>query len=170
MEAWQKILAGLLGAHFFVQAVFVPAFIPSRGAWGTALELSGTHDNLEIAAYVHAFLSETAARLWMRARREEASVSGRERARYLAGVMRGFAEQLSRTSESCAETGLVWKGDAELDDYVQRRHARLSRSRVKVAASIAWHRGRADGQQIVLHRGVASGTTDRGKLVMRRDP
>jgi hypothetical protein len=63
-EISERILAGILGRHFFVSVIWTPSYLPEAGRRGHVLELCGTPANLEVAAYVHAFLTDTAERLW----------------------------------------------------------------------------------------------------------
>lgn len=163
--AHEKVLAGLLGRHFFVQCVWVFAFDLEAGRSGRVLEIAGTPENLDIAEYVHGYLIETAERLWThrpRGRHEH----GTERGRFLSGVMVGFHEQLSKQARACAEEGLVWVGDADLDDYMGRRHPRLVSSRgPTLRATQAWQDGRNAGQKLVLHKPVTGTASRKGRLL-----
>ena len=160
----ERLLAGILGQHFFVSCVWVHGFDAARGRRGRLLEIAGTPENLEIAAWVHTWLLQTAERLW-RAHRRARGLRGNEaRRRVLQGVMVGFHEKLEQENVACAETGLVWAGDAGLGDYVDQRHHRLRAGRrTRVHADATWHEGRAAGQQIVLHKPVTSGPKRRGR-------
>ena len=68
-DASARILAGLLGQHFFVSVIWVPSYVAAKAQRGHVLELCGTAANLDVAAYVHGFLTDTAERLWKRTRR-----------------------------------------------------------------------------------------------------
>lgn len=158
-----RLLAGILGQHFFVSCVWVHAFDAARGTRGRVLEIAGTPENLEIAAWVHGWLLGTAERLWADHRDRNRLSGDRARRRYLQGVMMGFFEKLEQENAACAETGLVWRGDAGLDDYVRSRHHRLRAGRrTRVRADATWHEGRAAGQQLVLHKPVAATPRRRG--------
>ena len=162
----ERILAGILGQHFFVSCVWVHAFDANRGRRGRVLEIAGTTENLEIAAWVHGWLLETAERLWRTHRRERRLGGDRDRRRFLQGVMVGFHEKLEQENADCAETGLVWTGDAGLDTWVDRRHHRLRAGRrARVRTDATWHEGRAAGKQIVLHKPVAQKSARRGRLL-----
>jgi len=94
IEAAEHVLAGILARHFFVEVIWVPHYVPSEGRRGRVLEICGTLSNLEVAAYVHGFLLETAERLWREHRRRHGIASNRERRRFMTGVMIGFDEKL----------------------------------------------------------------------------
>ncbi len=62
----ERVLAAILGKHFFVDVIWVPVYLPREGVRATALEACGTPENLAMAEYVHGFLAHTAEQLWNR--------------------------------------------------------------------------------------------------------
>src|SRR5262249_12962391 len=90
----ERILAALLGRHFFVEGIWVPVYRPLEGKRASVLEVCGTPSNLEIADYVHHFLTVTAERLWADHKRAKRILGNRDRRTFLAGVMTGFADKL----------------------------------------------------------------------------
>ncbi len=166
IQEHEHILAAIMADHFFVEAIWVPAYRPLDGKRGSVLEICGTPENLEIAAYVHGFLSETAERLWQRHRRERQIAGNRDRRGYLAGVMEGFRERLSNDKRQHARQGLVWVGDADLEQYHRARHPHVRSVRIGGhGPSDARRSGREAGRNIVLHRGVRAGSQSRGRLL-----
>lgn len=173
VPAHERILAGMLAQHFFVEVVWAWIHQSSRRAAGKVMEVSGTPENVALAEYVHAFLLRTAERLWAqeRARLAAAGVRGSPgRGRFLSGVMMGFGEKLTAQAQRCVqEEGLVWLGDAGLDDYVSRRHPHLQNvRRTRVIADGSWERGRQAGKQIVLHKPVEQSNGARGRRIGTR--
>ena len=160
----QRILAGILSDHFFVQTIWVPVWRPLEGRRGSVLEICGSDANLELAEYVHAFLNVTAERLFLEFRRTAAGVRAK-RLTFIAGVMAGFRARLERERKKSKAEGLVWVGDAALDGFFRKRHPRIRWQRYAVGhGSEAYARGREAGEKIVLHRGIRSdsrGTTPR---------
>ena len=163
--AAEKILAGILVNHFFVRAIWVPVYIPFDLRQGHQLELCGTPANLDIAAYVHAYVLETAERSWREHRRLRGIGGDRDRRRYVAGLMMGFADQLRTQTAVCAEEGLVWVGDPGLEDWVGRRFPRLRRTATRVVTDDAWAHGREAGRHLVLRKPVTANPTRRGRLL-----
>jgi len=160
----ERLLAGILANHFFVSCVWVQAFDVRSGKRGRQLEIAGTPENLEIAAWVRSYLLETGTRLWAAHKRERGISGNRDRRRFLQGVMVGFHEKLQAEAEACAERGLVWVGDAGLDGFVAQRHAHLrSGRRTTVTTDEAWQDGRAAGRQIVLRKPVSADPSRRGR-------
>lgn len=164
----ERLLAAILGEHFFVQVIWVPVYRPYEGKRGRVLEICGTSANLDFAEYVHGFLLSTSERLWRAHKRAVGLTSDRDRRAYLGGVMTGFLEKLRAERKVQRAAGLVWVGDADLGAYYQRRHPRVSHTRFE---GPTWNEARASGHAagkgIVLHRPVEGGPTDRGRLLGR---
>ena len=171
LQAWQRILGGILAEHFFVRGVWVWSFDVARGARGRVLEISGTPSNLEIAAYVYDFLVRTAERLWREHKAAHGIRHNRLRRRFLSGVMVGFHEKLQGQQANNREEGLVWTGDADLEQYVRSRHTSLRRARAnRIQTDGAWQHGRQAGRQIVLHKPVVDRGERRGLRITGPGP
>jgi Protein of unknown function (DUF2786)/SprT-like family len=152
----QRILAGILSDHFFVQTIWVPVWQALLGKRGSVLEICGSEANLELADYVHAFLNVTAERLF-RDFRKTAAGRGAKRLTFIAGVMAGFRDRLERERKKSKAEGLVWVGDPALERFFRQRHPRIRWTRYAVGhGSEAYARGREAGARIVLHRGISS--------------
>lgn len=159
-------LGTILEGHFFVDVIWISIYRPREGKRGSVLEICGTPSNLEIAEYVHAFLRSTADRLWREHQRAEGIRSNRDRQRFVAGVMAGFAKKLASEKVAAQRAGLVWVGDADLERFFRRRHPRIRRSSYGGGErGEAFARGHAAGSTIQLHRGVAGGAVSRGRLL-----
>ena len=163
-------LAVILTDHFFIEAIWVPAYDAEEGQTGTVLEVCGTPENLAIADYVHGFLQSTAERLWQNHRKTKGIKGHGGRRRFLTGVMRGFLDRLEKSRRGHAEAGLVWVRDADLVSYLRTRHPRTtSRRRRGGRRDEHFRAGRAAGEQIVLHRPVDDAQSDRrGRLLPAR--
>ena len=165
----ERIVAMILGKHFFVEAIWIPVYRPLEGKRGSVLEICGTRGNLAIAEYVHAFLLTTAERLWGEHRRARGIRTNRERRTYLAGVMVGFADKLARQEDRSRSEGLVWVKDGDLARYFRRRHPHVRHVRhAGQRRTNAWADGRAAGRTIVLHKPVQGAATSGGRLLPPR--
>jgi hypothetical protein len=126
------------------------------------LEICGSAENLDVAGYVHAFLTSTAERLWREHASKTKTPSNRDRRGFLAGVMEGFRERLASERKINSEKGLVWLGDADLRGYYKQRHPYVRTVRLRGhGPSEARLHGREAGRRIVLHRGVEQGPSER---------
>ena len=165
IEAAEHVLAGILAGHFFVEVIWVPYYVPSEGRHGRVLEICGSLSNLEVAAYVHGFLLETAERLWREHRRRHNIASNRERRRFMTGVMIGFDEKLKSGAAESRREGLIWVGDPALAGYLRQRYPRTTRGGgIGLYRTEAYEHGRKAGREIVLHRPV-HGSSERGRLL-----
>src|SRR5207253_146535 len=133
---------------------------------GSVLEICGTPENLEIAEYVHGYLVETAERLWREHKIEHGIWGDRERRTFLAGVMSGMNEKLSRESKKNESAGLVWVADGDLETYFRRRHPYVRHVRYAgQRRTEAYAHGREKGKSIVIHKGIKSTPEQRGLLL-----
>jgi hypothetical protein len=156
----ERILAVILGDHFFVEVIWVPVWRPLEGRRGSVLEVCGTPENLELAEYVHSFLTHTAERLWREYKLSRNITRNAKRRTYLAGVMTGFRQKLAQQRSADSKLGLVWVGDRALHDYFRARHPKVRWTRHASARdSEAYAHGQEAGKRIVLHRGVSTGSS-----------
>lgn len=151
----ERMLGSLLQDHFFVDVVWVYGYRPVDAIHGRVMEVCGRRENVELAHYVHDFLTRTADRLWLEHRAAARLPGNRHRRAFLAGVIAGFREQLDNQKVEQAENGLAWAGDPGLTSYFRRRHPSVStRSYYEGDGDPAREHGRRVGRSIVLHRGV----------------
>ena len=164
----ERVLATILGDHFFVQVIWVPVWRPLEGKRGSVLEVCGTPENLELAEYAHSFLTHTAERLWQAYKCECGQRGDAGRRVYLAGVMAGFREKLRAQQRKNQKVGLVWVGDSDLARYFRQRHphVRWTRHAGERRSEVFAH-GQAAGRQIVIHRGVSQGPSAGARPLLR---
>jgi hypothetical protein len=156
-DASERILAGILGRHFFVSVIWVPSYIAAEARAAQVLELCGTPANLDVAEYVHGFLLETAQRLWRGHKRAHGIRSDRERRSFCAGVMAGFDEKLGEGERRSEEQGLIRHADAQRDAYLRRRYPKIkSRSSRASLRPQAYEHGKTAGRQVEIHRPVGA--------------
>jgi hypothetical protein len=162
----ERILACILGEHFFVQVIWVSVYRPFEGKRGRVLEVCGSEDNLELASYVHAYLTAAAERLWADYRAVHRIRSNAHRREFLAGVFTGVRDQLKKDQKQREKEGLVWVGDAELAQYFKRRHPHIRwlRGQSKQRPE-AWGKGRDAGRSLDLHRPLREAQSKGPKLL-----
>jgi hypothetical protein len=167
----ERLLSIILGQHFFVEVIWVPVYRPLEKKRGHVLEICGTRPNLEMASYVHAFLTRSAEHLWAEHKREHGIKGNRDRRTYLSGVMDGFRDKLESEQKQHREQGLVWVGDADLSKYFRKRHPHIRHTRTAGPSRNAAHgAGRNAGRRLVLHRGIheAPAAGKEGRLLPAR--
>jgi hypothetical protein len=154
----ENLLAGLLGEFFFVQPIWVSVYRVEDNKRVSVLEVTGRHENLAMAEYVHGFLQNAAEALWREHKQQNDIRRDSERRVYMAGVMRGFAEKLRNERRVAEETGLVWVADPLAQRYFKRRHPRVRTTmRYSSEHRAAAAQGRAAGRSLVLNRPLSKG-------------
>lgn len=160
------ILGAILAEHFFVEVIWVPAYRPRDCTRASVLEVCGTHANVEMAAYVHSFLTHTAEQLWNQHKRTHDLRSNRDRRTFLAGVMAGFRDKLRAARTAQQTEGLVWIKDGDLSSFYRKRHPSIRHSTIAGNRRTEAHaQGREAGRGIVLHRPVGSGESGGTRLL-----
>lgn len=142
----RALLVGVLTRHWGVRAVRVPAWDAARGTEGTAFELAGRPDAVEVAVWVHDWFDEAAARAWDAYRRTHGATGARARNRFVQGLVRGFDDHLGDEARCAeAEEGLVpVERDPVVVAFVARRYPSLRAGR-RLAVAVDQHH--AAGQQ-----------------------
>ncbi len=164
-ERW---LAAILTGHFFVEGIWVSVYRPLLGKRGSVLELSGTEENLEMAEYVHTFLSHAAERLWQAHKRERGIRANKDRRTYLAGVMSGFHAKLEEQKKAQVKEGLVWLGDADLKTFYRKRHPHVVSVRYGGSSRNEAHsEGQKAGRSLVINKPITSGPSPKVRLLGR---
>ncbi len=166
VSPWRRQLAALLIQHFFVEGLWIQVFDVGVDAWRTVLEVCGTSGNVEMAAWVHDWLVDTAERLWRNERTLLRTAGPTQRAHFFSGVVRGFQERLHQGAKRSEAEGLVWVGDPKARAYLGDRHGPTHRVRYTVkSGDAAWSAGLAHGRELVLHKPVTGSTGGTGRLL-----
>jgi hypothetical protein len=153
----EHTVAVILRDHFFVEVIWIQVWVPLEGRFARVLEVCGTDENLELAAYVHDYLLGAAERLWNEYR-VQPGVQGRDRQAYQAGVLDGFLRKLGSEQRQQRQEGLVWKGDPALNAYYRQRYPRrraLGSSGTRLVGP--FRDGHAAGHELELHRPLRGG-------------
>jgi hypothetical protein len=153
-ELW---LAAILQDYFFVEVLWVPTYEPATDRGGTVLQVHGTPANLDMAHYVHGYLTGLLESLWQAYRQTRGLAGNRERQRYCAGVLEGFHGRLKEQERRLhATAALVWQGDARLRAYYRylnpRVHTRHGRG---VRRTEAYRHGVEEGRRVTIRRPLA---------------
>lgn len=163
---YESRVASILGRYFFVEVIWVRAYLVAQARHGQVLEICGTPANLDMAEYVYTFLLQTAERLWAEHKKQHRIRGNRDRRSYMAGVMQGFADKLGEQKRTLKSEGLVWAGDADLKGYMGKRYPHVrNKSYGGNAPTEAQLHGREAGRSIVIHRPVETRSGGGGRLL-----
>ena len=165
-ELW---IGSILSRFFFVEALWCQSYDPVHDRRGTALQIYGTVENLDLAAYVYDYLSGLLPFLWDDYRRTRGLTHNRERQRYYAGVLEGFFEKLTTQERSMVTSeALVWKGDPQLAAFFKYHNPRVvTRSGGGVRRTETYEDGVAEGKQVSIRKPVKNATGGEVRLLGR---
>ena len=164
-------LSRLLQDYYFVEAVWIGAYVVNKAQMGRILEISGASENVRMAGYVYDFLKRTIRDQWRVFLKGRAVTSGRA-VDFALGLLSGFSETLKARDgeiekESPSTYSLMKRDDVQLMAYMRARHPRL-RTRPGSGRSIdeRVHRaGRNVGRKTVLSKPIEHGIARRRFLL-----
>jgi len=162
-------LANLLQEFYFVQGIWVPAYVLEKGKMGRVLEISGADQNVKLASYVYDFVRRFIDRQWKEYNTHK-GLNRRRKTDYAVGIIEGFRSKLALQDSKKKRGGkraLIKLGDPLLEKYVAYRYPRtVSEKRVvsgkdeKVASD-----GREAGKKLVIHKGITEKERNRRRLI-----
>ncbi len=164
-------LAKLLQSYYFVQGIWVSAWVVEKEKMGRVLEISGTCANVQTAEYVYHFVCRFIDAEWHRFNRPR-RLSRHRKTDFAVGVIEGFAGKLARPPaqlQKPASEALVPMADPQLERYVHRRYPRLRSFRRDAGHQdeAVVEEGMRRGKKLVIARGVENrGSADRPQLPM----
>lgn len=163
----QSIISAILCKFFFVEAIWIFGYDPHQNLSGRILEIYGTPENVEIAAYVQDYLLNTSEQLW-RTYKEQEKVSGNKHRRtFIYGLLNGVYHKLDGQVVQHGEKGLVWKGDPRLKAFYRRRNPKRVRTASKYSKSSKdiYRSGVTQGKTLIIHKGIHGKGYDDAKLL-----
>jgi hypothetical protein len=171
-------LAHLLTEHYFVYGIWVPAFVKEKGKMGRVFEITGTPENVKIAAYVHGFLTRHMESSWV-AFNKGRKLGRMRQSDYSLGLILGFHDRLSREKDAAPPSARSATGsralvirDPKLDDYVSFRYPRVHHVRGKARSHDASliDAGKDEGRKLVLNKAMETGHSGGvSRLTLRTD-
>jgi len=158
-----RFLSILLNRFYYVECVWVPAYVVEKDKMGRVLELSGTPQNIQIAEYVYYFVRNFIESQWKKYKKEK-KISHHRRSDFAEGIIEGFQFKLKRQQRRMKrnspdeERALINISDPGLTEYLSSRYPNMSTHRTtasNVNASVV-NDGRLVGQQLVISKGISS--------------
>ncbi|MEI7880533.1 MAG: DUF2786 domain-containing protein [bacterium] len=170
-SADEYALSRLLQDYYFVEAVWICAYVVEKERMGRILEISGTTENVKMAGYVYDFLKRTIKDQWRVFKKGRAGAPGSQ-VDFALGLLSGFAEKLKTQDhkleqDSPATYALMKRNDVQLMTYLRTRHPRL-RKMSGSGRSIDEHVHRAGqkvGRNTILTKPIEHGTASRRFLL-----
>ncbi len=122
-------LAKLIQDFYFIQGIWISAFVVGKGKLGRALEISGTPQNVALAGYVFDFISGYIERQWRRYNRD-GEHSRHRKTDFAVGIIEGFRQKLkdsrTRLFADKKQRALVTQPDPQLCRYMRHKHPYVS--------------------------------------------
>lgn len=163
---YEALLANVLGEFFFVKCIWVWTYDAVRDKDGKVLQIHGTPTNLDLAEYVHEFVTTLLDSLWVRHKESKGISSNRERLQFFAGVVEGFESTLRRQNGELEEKALVWKGDPKLEEHYRWQHPSIQISSYGGGGrGEAYAEGVAEGERVRLRKPISGGARGFGGLL-----
>jgi hypothetical protein len=153
-------LAHLLQDYYFVQGMWVQAWVLDKEKMGRVLEISGTRTNIQIAEYVHDSVRRYIDMSW-RTYRQGKKLNRFRKTDYAIGIIEGFQSTLKRSTEQHQPTGNselpVWIEDKALTRFVSRRypHVRSFTRKGSGCDARVLKDGREKGRRLVVSKGIS---------------
>jgi hypothetical protein len=153
-------LSSLLQEFYFVQGIWVPVYVIEKGKMGRALEISGTAQDVDLAAYVYDFVIGFINSQWRIYSRNNAS-RGQRKIDFAIGVLAGFRGKLDLQKKHLVQTestyALIEREDPRLVTYMAYKHPRTTRvhHRPMMQDSKILADGIEIGRKLVVFKGIA---------------
>jgi hypothetical protein len=162
-------LANLLQEFYFVQGIWVPAYVLEKGKMGRVLEISGTEQNIRLASYVHDFVSRFIEAQW-RTYNERKGLDRRRKTDYAGGIIEGFRSKLvsqGKGKKPERKKALIKLRDPLLEKYLAYRYPRTVTEQRGVSArdEEVVSDGKAAGKKLVIHKGITEKGNSRRRLI-----
>ena len=163
-------MAGLIQDFYFVQGIWVPAYVLEKGKMGRVLEISGTRQNITVASYVHDFVQGFIDSRWNQYNREK-GLNQHRRTDFAVGIIQGFGQKLTAQKKkrfSPKKTlSLVPMEDPLLNDYLAHKYPHTTSFRRKVSSQdeAVIQDGIRIGKKLVIHKGISEKHTGEKKLL-----
>jgi hypothetical protein len=161
--AEEYALAHLLQEFYFVQGIWVSAFVLEKKRMGRVLEISGTLPNLRVAGYVYEFVSRFIQSQW-REYNGIRNLNRRRRTDFALGVIEGFRSKLKSGNGTAATPAALLRLENPLLEkfmaYKYPRTAKISGGQIRRDRQVL-EDGRKAGRMLVIAKGVETGTQGR---------
>jgi hypothetical protein len=153
------LLACLLQDFYFVYGIWTTAFVLEKDKMGRVLEITGTLQNIRLAAYVHDYVKHFIDSQWSAYNRNK-GLNRYRKTDYAVGIIEGFSSKLktqSKQKKKGQQTALIKLEDPLLIAYASHRYPHT----VNVTKTISnqddrvFQHGIGVGKKLVIARGIS---------------
>ena len=159
-------LAHLLQDSYFVQGIWISAYVLGKGKMGSVLEITGTIQNIKIAGYVYDFVRRFIDSQWAQYNKDK-GLNRYRKTDFAVGIVEGFSSKLKSQDEKKKGVkkryGLIKIEDPLLQNYMAYRYPRTMKfnRRVSNQDGNVLKDGRSIGRKLVIHKGVSEKARNR---------
>lgn len=152
-------LAHLLQDYYFVQGMWIEAWVLEKEKMGRVLEISGTRTNVRIADYVYDAVCRYIDTNWVDYRRDK-QLNRYRKTDYAIGIVEGFRTTLEKTSaKGVTKNGgnlPVTVEDRALNRFMRRRYPNVRSFRRQGSGCDArvLRDGREKGRKLIVSKGI----------------
>ncbi|MCP3954417.1 MAG: DUF2786 domain-containing protein [Desulfobacterales bacterium] len=163
-------LSSLLVDFYFIQGIWVSAWVPEREKMGRVLEISGTLENIVSAEYVYNFVRNHINTQWSRYNYKKRLTLHRK-TDFATGIIEGFRSRIENrqaTERGNPAAGQVVKiEDHRLLAHIRYRypHIRTYQSAISNQDEQVLEDGRKLGRKMVISRGITEKAGNRRRLI-----
>lgn len=167
-------LAHLLQDYYFVQGMWIQAWVLEKGRMGRVLEISGTRKNVWIADYIHAAVCRHIDDAWADYRRNK-GLNRYRKTDFAVGIIEGFKTTLQQAS-AAGSRGVDTHLPARIEDqalsrYLAHRypHVRSFSRRGLGHDTRVMADGTESGRRLIIARGITRRDGFKNKFLDYRD-
>jgi hypothetical protein len=163
-------LAHLIQDFYFVQGMWVSAYVLEKEKMGRVLELSGAIENIKIASYVYDFVKNFINLQWQRYNKEK-KLNRYRKSDFAVGVIEGFRSKLENKyfeKETHKEQfGLIAMEDPQLKEYMKYKYPHTVSFNRSVSSQDEniFKEGQRIGKKLVLFKGVSEKGASKNLLI-----
>jgi hypothetical protein len=154
-------LAHLLSDFYFVEGIWIPAFVLEKNKMGRVLEITGTIANIKIASYVHDFVNRFINSKWEEYNNYK-NLNNNRKTDFAIGIIEGFSKKLKsfdgKMINKAYTKSLLKTQDPLLKKHMAYKYPHIVRSSgrsLKRDISVL-NDGLAIGKTLVISKGITS--------------
>jgi hypothetical protein len=123
------LLAHILNDFYFVQGIWVSAYVLGKGKMGRVLEINGTIRNIQIASYVYDYIQNFINAQWTDYNRDK-ELNHYRKTDFAVGILEGFRSKLTAQEKEKKSArmnrSLIKAEDPLFVNYLHYRYPRIS--------------------------------------------
>jgi len=152
-------LARLLIDFYFIEGIWVPAYVLDKSKMGRVLEITGTMQNIKIASYIHDFVGYYINSQWNTYNHKK-GLNRYRKTDFAVGIIEGFRSKLdsqkNKKKKFESESALIKLEDPLLKQYIAYKYPRTTSFSRKVSSEDEniVKDGMKIGKKLVISKGI----------------